>query len=41
LTAACAEVNELTMLHYDRDCDAISRVTGQPTVWVVSAGSVS
>lgn len=40
LTAACAEVNGLTMLHYDRDFDAIAKVTGQPTAWVVPAGSV-
>lgn len=40
LTAACAEINDLTVLHYDKDYDAISRVTGQPTMWVVPAGSV-
>ncbi|MEN3305984.1 MAG: hypothetical protein V7603_2186 [Micromonosporaceae bacterium] len=41
LTAACAEVNGLTVLHYDRDFDAIAAVTGQPTSWVVPAGSVA
>jgi predicted nucleic acid-binding protein len=41
LVAACAEVNGLTVLHYDRDFDAIATVTGQPTRWVVPAGSVS
>jgi predicted nucleic acid-binding protein len=41
LTAACAEVNGLTMLHYDRDFDAIAKVTGQPAQWVVPSGSVS
>jgi predicted nucleic acid-binding protein len=40
LTAACAEVNKLTLLHYDKDYDAIAGVTGQPTMWVVPAGSV-
>lgn len=40
LTAATAELAGLTTLHYDRDYDAISRVTGQPTMWVVEAGSV-
>ncbi len=41
LVAACAELNGLTVLHYDRDFDAIAAVTGQPTRWVVPAGSVS
>lgn len=41
LIAACAEVNGLVVLHYDRDFDAIAAVTGQPTMWVVPAGSVS
>lgn len=41
LTAACAEINELTVLHYDKDYDAIAQVTGQPVMWVVPAGSVS
>jgi predicted nucleic acid-binding protein len=40
LIAACAEVNHLTVLHYDQDYDAIAAVTGQPTMWVVPAGSV-
>ena len=41
LVAACAEVNGLTVLHYDKDFDAIAAVTGQPTRWVVPAGSIS
>ena len=41
LIAACAEVNDLTVLHYDRDYEAIAAVTGQPTMWVVPAGSVA
>ena len=41
LVAACAEVNGLTLLHYDKDFDAIAQVTGQPSMWVVPAGSVS
>ncbi|MFC4010652.1 PIN domain-containing protein [Nonomuraea purpurea] len=40
LTAACAEVNGATILHYDRDFDIISEVTGQPSLWVVPPGSV-
>ncbi|MCE9623407.1 MAG: PIN domain nuclease [Actinomycetia bacterium] len=40
LIAACAEANGLTVLHYDRDFELIADVTGQPTEWVVPAGSV-
>lgn len=40
LTAASAEINDLTVLHYDRDYDAIAAITGQPTMWIVPAGSV-
>jgi predicted nucleic acid-binding protein len=41
LIAACAEVNGLTVLHYDADFERISAVTDQPTRWVVPRGSVS
>ena len=41
LTAACAEANDLTVLHYDKDYDAIAKITEQPAMWVVPAGSVS
>ena len=40
LTAACAEHYGATVLHYDRDFDHIAAVTGQPTRWVVPAGSI-
>lgn len=40
LTAATAELNGLTVLHYDKDYDAIAEVSGQPAMWVVPAGSV-
>lgn len=40
LIAACAEVHKATILHYDRDFDVISQVTGQPALWVVPPGSV-
>jgi hypothetical protein len=40
LTAATAELNGLTVLHYDQDYDAIAQVTGQPAMWAVPAGSV-
>lgn len=41
LVAACAERHGLTVLHYDADFDRISKVTGQPTRWIVPRGSVS
>ncbi|KAB8197828.1 PIN domain-containing protein [Nonomuraea phyllanthi] len=40
LIAACAEVHGATVLHYDRDFDIISEVTGQPALWVAPPGSV-
>ncbi|MFI6596435.1 PIN domain nuclease [Nonomuraea sp. NPDC050536] len=40
MIAACAEVHGATVLHYDRDFDVISEVTGQPSLWVVPPGSV-
>lgn len=39
LIAATAELNRLTVLHYDGDFDMIASLTGQPTGWVVPAGS--
>ena len=40
IVAAVAEVEGLTVLHYDGDFDLIAGITGQPTEWVVAAGSV-
>lgn len=40
LIAAVAEVNGLTVLHYDKDFDAIAEATGQPTEWVAPRGSL-
>jgi predicted nucleic acid-binding protein len=40
LIAAAAELQGLTVLHYDADFDRIAAVTGQPCEWVVPAGSV-
>ncbi len=40
IIAAAAEAFDLILLHYDRDYDLISEVTGQPTEWVVERGSV-
>jgi len=38
LIAATAELNRLTVLHYDGDFDMIASLTGQPTEWVVPPG---
>ena len=38
--AAIAEVNDLTLVHYDRHFDAIARVTGQPTEWIAKRGTL-
>ena len=40
LVAAAAEASNLAVLHYDADFDRIAAVTGQPSEWVVPAGSV-
>ncbi|MFI9275105.1 PIN domain nuclease [Kitasatospora sp. NPDC052896] len=39
LIAATAERHGVTVLHYDGDYDMIAAITGQPTRWVVPAGS--
>jgi predicted nucleic acid-binding protein len=39
LIAATAERHNATVLHYDGDFDMIAAITGQPTAWVVPAGS--
>jgi predicted nucleic acid-binding protein len=41
LIASTAEVQGLTVLHYDADFDRIATVTDQPAEWVVPAGTVS
>jgi predicted nucleic acid-binding protein len=40
LIAAAAEAASLVLLHYDHDFDVIAWVTGQPTEWIVPAGTV-
>ena len=40
LIASVAEVNDLTVLHYDKDFDTIAEATGQPTEWVAPRGSL-
>ena len=39
LIAATAELNRLTVLHYDGDFDMIASLTGQTAEWVVPPGS--
>ena len=40
LLAATAEMEGLTVLHYDADFDLIAEVTGQHCEWVVPRGSI-
>lgn len=40
LLAATAEIEGLTVWHYDADFDVIAAVTGQPTEWIVPRGSI-
>ncbi|NJP47022.1 PIN domain nuclease [Actinacidiphila epipremni] len=39
LLAATAELNRLTVLHYDSDFDMIASLTGQPSEWVAPPGT--
>jgi len=41
LIAAAAEAAGLVLLHYDHDFDLIAEITGQPTEWILPAGTVS
>ncbi|MEE1941800.1 PIN domain nuclease [Streptomyces sp. TRM 70361] len=40
LIAATAELQGLTLLHYDRDFETIAGITGQPTQWLAPPGSL-
>ena len=40
LIAACAERHDVTLVHYDRDYDAIGLVTGQSMRWVAPRGTL-
>jgi len=40
LVAATAELQGLTLLHYDNDFETIASVTGQSTQWLASPGSL-
>jgi hypothetical protein len=40
LIAATAEIEGLTVLHYDADFDLIAEITGQAWEWVVRKGTI-
>jgi predicted nucleic acid-binding protein len=40
LVAAVAEIEQLSVLHYDGDFELIADITGQPVTWVVPRGSI-
>jgi predicted nucleic acid-binding protein len=40
VVAAIADVEGLTVLHYDADFDLIAAITGQAAEWVVEPGTV-
>ena len=40
ILAAIADIEQLTILHYDRDFDLVADVTGQASEWVVPRGSI-
>jgi predicted nucleic acid-binding protein len=40
LVAAVAEVERMSVLHYDADFELVAGITGQPAEWVVPRGSV-
>jgi predicted nucleic acid-binding protein len=40
LVAAVAEVERLSVLHYDADVELVAGITGQLAEWVVPRGSV-
>ncbi len=41
ILAACAELNDLVVLHYDKDFDLIAAVTAQPTEWLAAPGQLA
>lgn len=40
LVAAAAEIERMTVLHYDADFDLIAEITGQPCEWIVPRGTI-
>jgi predicted nucleic acid-binding protein len=41
IIAAVAERHRVCVLHYDADYERVATITGQPTRWVVPAGSLT
>jgi predicted nucleic acid-binding protein len=41
LLAATAELQSLTLVHYDHDFETIAKVTGQPIAWLAPPGSIA
>jgi hypothetical protein len=41
LVAATADLHGLTLVHYDRDFDQISKITGQAAAWLAPPGSIT
>jgi predicted nucleic acid-binding protein len=41
IIAACAQIHDVTVLHYDSDFDLIASVDGPATQWVVPRGTVT
>jgi predicted nucleic acid-binding protein len=40
LVAAVAEVERLSVLHYDADFELVASITGQPVEWLLPRGSI-
>jgi predicted nucleic acid-binding protein len=40
LIAAAAEASGVELLHYDEDFDRVAAITGQPTRWIATKGSL-
>jgi predicted nucleic acid-binding protein len=41
LVAAVAEIERLTVLHYDADFELVASITGQPVEWLLPQGSIA
>jgi hypothetical protein len=40
LVAAVAEIERLSVLHYDADFDLVANITGQPVEWLLPRGTI-
>lgn len=41
IIAACAELHDAVVVHYDSDFETIAAITGQPVRWLVPAGTAA